>query len=63
MTDANQLQIILGNVIVGALDLDPQTFARLEQDAVRPDLNIKFVDFTRLERLPLGVQVDRLPGL
>ena len=59
--DSDQFKIILGGVIVRALDFDPDALAGFEQDAVGADFNIEFVDLIRFERFPLGMKVDGLP--
>src|SRR5580693_1192037 len=62
MADSDQLQIILGGIVVRALDFDPDALSRFEQDAVRTDFDIEFIDLIGFERLALGMQVNRLPG-
>jgi hypothetical protein len=63
VTSSYQLEIIPGDIIIGALDFDADAFSGFKQNAVRTDFDIEFVNLIGLERLPLGVQVDGLPGL
>ena len=63
MTDSNQLEIIFWDVVVRAFDFDSDALSGLEQDAVRADFDIEFIDLVGFERLPLAMQVDGLPRL
>ena len=47
MADSDQLEIILGDVIVRALDFDSNTLSGFEQYAVGADFDIKFIDLVR----------------
>jgi hypothetical protein len=47
MADSDQFEIILGDVIVRALDFDSDALSRFEQDSVGADFNIKFIDLVR----------------
>jgi hypothetical protein len=48
VANANQLKIIFRHVIVGALDLNADPLSRFEQDAVRADLDVEFVNLVGL---------------
>ena len=62
MADSDQFEIIVGDFIVSALDLDSDTLSGFEQDAVGTDFNIEFIDLVGFERLSLAMEVDGLPG-
>ena len=55
MAYSNQLEIILRDVIIRALDFDSDALSRFEQNAVGADFNIKFIDLVRFERLSLAM--------
>lgn len=63
MADSDQFEIILGDVIVRALDFDSNTLSRFEQDSVGADFDIEFIDLVSFEWLSLAMQVDGLPRL
>src|SRR5258708_2029916 len=61
MADSDQFEIILGDFIVSALDLDSDALSGFQQDAVRADFDIEFINLIGFERRSLVVSVDRLP--
>ena len=63
MAGSDQLEIIIGGVIVRALDFDSDALYPFEQDAVGADFNIEFIDLVGFERFSLAMQVDGLPRL
>src|ERR1700733_5952017 len=63
MSDSNQFEIIVRDVLIRALDFDSDAFPGLEQYAVGTNFDIKFVDLAGFQRLTLGVRMNRLPGL
>ena len=62
MADSDQLEIILGDIVIRALDFDSDALSRFEQDAVGAEFDIEFVDLIGFQRLPLSMQMDGLPG-
>ncbi len=62
MADSDQLKIVLRGVVVGALDFDSDALTGLEQDAVRSNFNIEFINLVGLKRFSPGMQMNRLPG-
>ena len=61
MADSDQFEIIVGDFIVSALDLDSDALSGFQKDAVRADFDIEFINLIGFERLSLVVSVDRLP--
>ena len=50
------------DLIIGAFYFELESMSRLEQDAVRPNLDIEFIYFIGHNGLPSGMEMDRLPG-
>src|SRR6185503_18223286 len=57
------VQEVRGWIVVRAANPERESLARLDQDPVRPDLDVELVYLARRERLAPGVLVMRLPRL
>ena len=55
MADSDQLEIILGGVIVRTFDFDPDALTGFEKDAVGADFDIEFIDLVWFERVTLAM--------